>query len=386
MYITGIDQMSTNSASSKDIEAIDKSGIIDRRRVIHIFYDATRPLSCKVIQINISTTKTNSLIFDDIVMNRHNGTLSFVMVYVYECKLNTVGKTLKEQFRHGTLTMLTARQLDRETDFDRHVTANDTAQFYSKVFDNYRLSEYVDSKTLMDPRYYTQNHEYFRNGDFNPNGLREDIYALNLVGDDIIDDCTEIYQQNINSFATVRDTLLLSDNETLFGRDDDILSQASNIITDVNFVTGYDTMLNGGVFAYDSLTNSMNFDKVSFINKKYIAKETLVNELNTFMTSIQVAAEKMKKFGNIRLMYAPSLVGSKCRIVFLDHNNAISDSNSTNTITSSKSSKDSSYETTEYIGEIIDANPHQFIHRSEFEYDGIDYPFPEKERRLVNQM
>ena len=60
------------------------------------------------------------------------------------------------------------------------------------------------------------------------------------------------------------------------------------------------------------------------------------------------------------MMYNPSLLGSKCRIIYKDMNNSTSDSGLSRN--KSLSSKDSNFEVTETIGEIIDHDESIFIH------------------------
>lgn len=353
-----------------DSEIVERAGILDRRRVIHIFHDQNIS-SCKVIQINISTTKGSNVLFDQFFMNRNNGTLTFVAVYVYDCTLNLVGKTLKEQFEHGRLTLLTAKRIDRETDYDRKTTHGEAAQLFSKVYNMYHMSDYVDSRVLVHPYYYTQEHEYCQTNDFNPVGLLEDANSLSILGSDIMDDVTEIYQQNPDSFVTVRDTLMMADTRILFGEQGGIKSAASDSINEVNYLLGCDTLINGGVFVYDSQMG-MSFDKPSILCKKYMVKEHVGNEMETFMTAIDRQAKLLEtNHGSIRMFYAPSLIGSKCRVIFKDSNNAISDHGLSN------ASKDSSHEVTETIGRTIEDDG-IFVHKGLT--DGFSYTPLEKHK------
>ena len=360
------------SESFKD-EILERAGIIDRRRVIHIFFDPKQPNSCKVIQINISVTKGAGVLFDKYFMNKSNGTLSFVAVYVYDCTLNLMDKTLKEQFAHGKLTLLTAKRLDRETDFDAGITRNEHAQLYSNFYNNYNVSEYVDSRVMVAPFYYTQEHEYFERGDFSPFGLYEDLCsAFTITGSDIIDDVTELFQQNPDSFKTARDTLLFADSKILFGTG--MNSAASESIGEVNFILGCDTMVNGGVFVYDTQMG-MKFDKPSVLNKPYMSPTQSDIEIETFLTAMKMQANSIENtHGSIRVMYAPSLIGSKCRVIFKDHGMKTSDHGL------SDASKDSSYEVTETIGRNIDDNS---IFVNKHLVDGIGMPFYEQEKLKI---
>lgn len=371
-------------SKSKHAELAEKAGIIERRRFIHIFYDPKKPSSCKVIQINVSVTKGSNVLFDEFFMNRHNGTLSFVAVYIYDCQLNTVGKSLKEQFEHGSLTLLSAKRLDRETDYDSGITRNETAPLYSKTFSNYTMSDYVESRVLVNPMYYTQEHEYYSTGEYNERGMMDDIYLPNLIGMDIIDDVTVIIQQKPHLYETIRDTLMLGvggTNEILekyAPRELSYKDAASDSITTINFILGCDSMVNGGVFIYDSQMG-MKFDnKVAILCKKYIAKEQVVNELDSFITTMEAVCKGIEKHhGSIRMMYAPSLIGSKCRIIYKDMENKTSDCG----INNSESSKDSSYEITEVIGENLDSESGSMF-RNRYIDEEINYGEFEKEKLI----
>lgn len=362
-----------DSILSKDEEIRKNAGIIDARRFIHIFYDPKSPLQCKVIQINISTTKGTNVLFDPFFMNRHNGTLSFVSVYVYDCELNTVEKDLRNQFGYGKLTLLTARRCDRETDYDRGETRGEAAQLFSRTFQNYSLSDYVDSRVLVHPKYYTQEHEYYMTGDFSPNGMLDDIYIPNLIGNDIVDSVTKIYQQNPNMYKTIKDTIMISENNTLFDIDPQkpYTEEASASISDVNFVLGCDNLVNGGVFVYDSQLG-IGFKNAHIMCKNYITKETSASELESFLTTLESTGKRIEnKYGNLRLMYSPSLIGSKCRIIYKDMMNKSTDN-------LSEASKDNSHEVTEVIGEMIESD--SGVLRHNLIYEEMPYGFFEEER------
>ena len=355
---------------TKDSDIVEKAGIIDRRRAIHIFYDMNNPSSCKVIQINVSVTCGKDVLFDKTFMNRHNGSLSFIGVYVFDCELNTVGKSVKEMFTHGKLHLISARRMDRETDYDNDVTRSETAQLYSKLFQNYHVSEYVDARVLVNPKYYTQEHEYQATGDYNPDGMLDDIYIPYILGVDLIDDVTELYQQDPGLFRTIRDSIMIQNNSSLFNEStvgDE--GEASYAISNLNFNLGCDSLVNGGVFVYDS-QHGMNFKNSSIVCKKYITKEDAINEFETFMLSLQSVGKLLEgSIGSIRLMYSPSLLGSKCRVILKDFNNKVDDYGM-----KSVESKDSSHEVTQYVAEMIQDDSGLFAHRGLCE--GVQYdPF-----------
>ena len=361
----------------KEQEIIKKSGIIDRRRFIHIFYDSNNPtLTCKVIQINISTTRGTNILFDSVFMNRQNGSLSFVAVYVYECMLNTIDNNVKDKFEHGYLSLLTAKRMDRETDYDRDITRNEIANLYSKTFSNYTVSRYSDSRILVHPKFYTQEHEYYSTGDYNPNGIMDDVYLPNILGLDIVDDVTTVFQQQPSLYETIKDTLLIGGGGYI--RDSDPIKQrseqASNTIYDVNYILGCDSMVNGGIFLYDSQLG-MGFDKTSIICKEYMSVDNAKTELETFLYSLEgVGKDIEKKYGSIRLMYSPSFIGSKCKIIYKD----LYDKSTVTGYAVSNSSKDSSYEVTEVVGAMIDDDSNLFAHK-EIPED-IHYDFDEKQK------
>lgn len=335
----------------------DKAGIIDARRAIHIFYDENNPYTCKVIQINISVTKGSNILFDNTFMNRHNGSLSFIAVYTYNCKLNTTGKTLKEQFLYGELSILSARRNDRETDYDNNYTRNEYPQLYSKVFSNYRISCNLESKPLIHPKYYTQEHEYACTNDCNFNGIIDEVNNIKILGIDIVDDITKIYRQNANMFNIV-DYNLNSLQDKYFSTHMDMKS-ADNAIKEMNYINGCDSLVNG-LFVYDSQMG-INFKDAIVLCKNYISKESLQLEFETFLESLETIGKCIEKnCGSIRMIYNPSLLGSKCRIIYKDMNNSTSDSGLSRN--KSLSSKDSNFEVTETIGEIIDHDESIFIH------------------------
>ena len=374
MFIPSVTMIDDHSRN-EDIDACNRAGILDRRRIIHIFYDHMRPNSCKVIQINISTTKGANVIFDQTFMNRNNGTLSFVAVYVYDCELNTVGKTLKEQFSNGKLTLLTSKRLDRETDHDNNSTRSEATHLYSRVYENYKISEYIDSRVPVHPYYYTQEHEYVVTNDISPYGLLEDAHSLNILGRDIIDDVTEIYKQDPSNYATVRDTILIADSDIMFGPGG-LKTSASDSINEVNYLLNCDTMVNGGVFVYDSQMG-MKFDKPSIICKKFLSTESVKSELESFMEAINVQATALEnQYGSVRLMYAPSLIGSKCRIIYKDYDKKTSDHGL------SDASKDSSHEVTETIANIIDADG-MMVHKGVLE--GVGHTHMDQQR-IITQL
>lgn len=374
MFVSSYTNIVDESNKSKNTELLEKSGIIDARRIIHIFYDQNNPQTCKVIQINISITRGTHVLFDKTFMNRHNGSLSFVAVYAYDCQLSTVCKTVKDMFMHGKLSLIAAKRCDRETDYDNDFTRSEAAQLYSKIFSNYHVSDYVDSRVLVNPKYYTQEHEYHVTGDYNPNGMMDDIYQPNLSGYDIVDSNTELYQQSPRMFKTVSETLFNDSIRTNYSNKRSYIDSAADTITDMNFVLGCDNMVNGGIFVYDSQLG-MNFKNASILCKNYMTKQNSTLEFETFLISLESIGNRLEnEFGSIRLMYSPSLIGSKCRIIYKDMANSVSDDGMMN----SKSSKDSSCEITETISEHIESDSSLFAHNEV--YEGIRHDDMLKEK------
>jgi len=367
--------------TSIEDEAMKKSGIISRRRYVHIFYNENIPInSCKVIQINISTSRNKDVIFDKFLRNRHNGTLSFISVYVYDVELNGAEKNIKSKFLRGKLTLLTAKRLDRETDHDDNITYSELAPLFSKLYQNYSISEFIDARTLVNPKYYTQEHEYHSTGEFNNNGIFDDIYINSYYGSDIVDSETKIYLQDPGMFKTIKDTLLISQNEILFNgsfnKSFKKENNASKYITDVNYMLGCDNLTNGGVFTYDTQMG-MNFKNTSLICKDFISKDSATEELETFLTALEAVGKSIEsEFGSIRVMYAPSLIGSKCRILYKDFDNRSDDFGLKSD--NNNASKDSSHEVTEVVATMIDDSDGIFTHDEI--YEGIRYPELQKEK------
>lgn len=380
MFITCKKQIITdNNKFAILAEQREKAGIVDARRAIHIFYDENNPFSCKVIQINISTTKGTHVLFDKTFMNRHNGCLSFIAVYTYDCKLNTAYKTLKEKFLYGSLSIISAKRNDRETDFDNNHTRNEFPQLHSKIFSNYKISDNIDSRVLIHPKFYTQEHEYQVTNDCDFGGINNEIFDLNITGNDIVDDITEIYKQSHLMFDSVNENI---SNNNYLNRKMSINTinaiSAEDSIKELNYILGCDSLISGGVFVYDSQME-MNFKNTAILCKKYITKETALVELESFLSTIEVIGKSIEsECGSIRMMYHPSLLGSKCRIIYKDYNNTTSDSGLKNSL----SSKDSSTEVTETIGECIDHDDSLFCHEAIYGYEGIRYPELEKERLI----
>jgi len=374
MFISSANAFKSNSVLSKQDECIKLAGLIDRRRFIHVFEVPGRS-TCKVIQINISTSNGNGVLFDQYFMNRNNGTQSFISVYVYECELNPIGNTLLERFMTSSLRVLTAKRMDRETNHDTNVTRNDRIGMYSRLYDSFKSSEYSDdSKPLILPFYYTQEHEYYETGDFEPNGgLSDGALRMKIIGSDLVDSNTKIYQQDPSSFNTIMDTMQISDDHSLFGYsiNNTPKSSASELISNTNYILECDTLVNGGIFIYDSQAG-MNIKDSSIICQKYISKERVVDELQAFLNSIDSKCKEIESnFGSVRVMYAPSLLGTKCRIIFKDKENAQFDSGFSN------ASKDNSHEVTEVFGELVDSTE---LYHSKYLVEGVNYDPCYKER------
>lgn len=344
-----------------------EAGLIDRRRFLHIFHDERMGDVCKVIQVNISTTRSDKVIFES-VSNRNNGTLTFMAVYVYSCKLPHVGGSLIDRFKASELTILSAKRLDRDSDYDLGFTRNDVANLYSCTFNSYEISEYVETKLLVDPRFYTQEHEYAVENDVNP-GIRE---FSRLYGLDIVDDVTTIYLQHPKMFDTINDSLLINDDRKIMFTNAGDLLTSNEVITDFNYITGCDYTVNGGVFAYDSQLG-VNFKNSSVIGKRYMAPGQAEIELENVIIALRQIGKVLEdRYGSVRLMYSPSIIGSKCRIIYKDYDNQQADSDV-------KSSADSSYEVTEVISQMIDEDK-LFVHNTIIE--GIDYGFEQRNRLL----
>jgi len=364
-----------DSKKSRQSELREKSGLIDCRRAIHVFYDENDPFNCKVIQINISVTQGTHVMFDKTFMNRSNGTLSFIAVYTYDCKLNNSFKEIREKFINGSLSIISVKRNDRETDYTNMYTRNEFAQLYSKSFSNYRLTSNIDSRSLIHPKYYSQEHEYNDTGDCNFEGIVDSISSLYIQGSEIVDDITEIYLQDPSMFETVRDRLnnLVSMDRI---RTNGIIDSASETITEMNYILGCDSLVNGGIFVYDSEADAMNVKDTMLMCKDYIDKQSAVTELETFMASLEgIGKAIQRQHGSIRLMYSPSLLGSKCRVIYRDYNNIVSDSGMKNSL----SSKDSSHEITETIGEFIEHDDSLFTHEQVLE----DIRYPELQKQKI---
>jgi len=356
-----------DSLLSKHGENAKEAGLIDRRRFIHIFHDERIGDVCKVIQVNISTTRSDKVIFES-VSNRDNGTLSFMAVYVYSCQLPHIGGSLIDRFKVSELTILSAKRLDRDSDYDLGFTRNDVANLYSCTFNSYEISEYVETKLLVDPRFYTQEHEYAVENDVNP-GIRE---FTRLYGLDIIDDVTTLYLQHPKMFDTINDSLLINDDKKIMFTNDSELRSSNEVISDLNFITGCDYTVNGGVFAYDTQMG-MNFRNSSVIGKKYMTPGHAEIEIENVMFALRQIGKVIEdRYGSVRLMYSPSIIGSKCRIIYKDYDNQQADSDVS-------SSADSSYEVTDVISQMIDEDK-LFVHNSIVE--GIDYGFEQRNRLL----
>lgn len=378
--------INASSFDKKDIDDSKKSilasqreaaGIIDARRSIYIFYDEKNPLECKVIQINISTTIGTKILFDKTFMNRHNGTLSFIAVYTYDCKLNTAYKTLKEQFLNGILTLVSVKRSDRETDHDNQYTRNEFIQLYSSLLPHYRLSSNIDARVVIHPRFYTQEHEYYVTNECNFDGILDIVCSLHLTGKDIVDDITAIYRQDVAMFKTIQDKLTTSRMFETINYGNDARTEASDVIRELNYTLTYDTLVNGGVFIYDTRENRSAFKDSSILCQKYINKAAAVDELQSFLLTLENIGTNIKnRDGDVTILYTPSLLGSKCRVIYRDYNNQVSDCG----LQESISTKDSSFEVTETIGEFLDDDNSVFVHNEVCE--DIRFDDMQKERLM----
>lgn len=328
--------------ASKFDETIKNVGLLDCRRYLHIFHDEKMGNTCKVIQVNISTTRGTNVLFNKWFINKNNGTETNIAVYIYECKLDITRPTLYDKFRTSDLSLLSARSLYRETDHDRGITRSEQCGLHSSKWSAWDLSDYLEARIIVDPKYYCQEHELFINGDVIPYGISEEGYHVFLKGDDLIDANTEVIRHNSDKFATIRDTLLLCD-------DTDITNRAAGgnlIISSHNYWTSCDSLVNGGIFMYDSLTNSVNFTNNPYIlSKKYISQGDVKREIEEFLLSLANVGETLsEEYGNIQILYSPSIIGSKCKILYRDF-----DENNVAT-----GSIDNGHEITNYIGDIVD--------------------------------
>ncbi len=357
----------------KAVTATKNSHLVDRRRFINIFADPDAGFNgadtrCRAIQINISTSKAEGVMFDNVVIDRlSDTTLSYVTVYIYNVEL-APGMDLKERFRFSKCELVASKRLDRQVNHTTKEVGSESANLFSKVYANHGKSEWRDVRgCIPDPRYYTSEYEFHYTGDYNPNGILGGIDQF-FVGNELLDDETQLIIRKPSDFNTIKDMLFINDEVENY-RLDDVNGAASRMIANVNDIIGMDNLVNGGVLVYDTQLGK-NFVGGSIISKPYLTDSAAKSEFDELMMAIDSSAKEVeKKFGSIRLMYSPSLLGSKNRIIFKDYNNLSSDG--------INASKDSGYEVNETVGTLIDEG--SFINEGLVEDLHYDQPlFKEK--------
>jgi len=355
--------------ASKNETAKKRSGIIDSTRQIFIFYDETlTPQRCKVIQINLSASRGKEIVFDG-VMNRYNSTLSFAATYVYDLVLNTREVGLLNQFMHGYLYLVSAKRIDRETDYDMKLTKGEGTNFGTKRVPDMHGEAVVmtDVRPMVRPEYYTLDHAYNLSGDLDTtNTSIKDLYGAPIYGWKIMDENTKVFQLKPADFETIME-------EVGFHRDDKSHSVVEaiyprEIIRTVNGVVALNSLVANTDIVWDGVKKRIGVfaprrKDSGFLFSDYITDRHKYEEIVDLSTAVEAACREAEhEYGTIQAWFHPSIVGTKCKVVFMDRlaNNL-----------QLKQSMDSGAEIVEVVENDIFENPAN-DHWFEAGYDGRD--------------
>ncbi len=324
-----------------------KAGIIDKRRYLHIFHDPKYPTKCKIIQINISVTLARHVIQTSSFSNANNGTISYVGVYVYDCKL-VGGGSLRDKVLRSEFDLVTVKRFDRDCDHDTGEVFMDEVNVYSSLFPRYDPEDEIDTKPLVDPRYYTQEHEYHSNG--NLEGCVMGVKSIpKIYGMHLLDDATEMVNWDMDKFETIKYEMMNGSSDKVEDFSTDILSRRTgDMIFHNNKELRLNSLLNGGIFAYETGLQPV-YNHGSIICKKYVSDDHANNQIKRFIRTLTNNAQLLEKeHGPIRVHYTPSLMGSRCEVFFKDYNNHRVTGNADNC-----ASKDGGYEVNEVVQSAI---------------------------------
>jgi hypothetical protein len=320
----GIQSISRNQNKADNLK---KSGVISCRRSITIFKTDNNPY-CKVIIMNSSINNGKNMIFGDPYFRKDNACQHFLNIYTMDCELDVLESIgIERQFLNGLLNITSMKTIHRFTDYNENeTTCTKTPNLYSDnpMLKNYRVTDILgvrDINPLIDPRYYTQEHEFQETGDCNEYGIictendRFD-FPYNIKGRDLIDPFTKVFLKPISEYNSSLERKPDKYNLVL---DTNI---ADETIDMVNLDNNHgDTLLLRAQFVYDSLSNEIKHDnRFMFDGFKYMLKEDLRLEVEAINSILLARGKSLEMiYGNIIIFYRIDPTGSYCRIVLRDH-------------------------------------------------------------------
>ena len=312
------------------------AGIIDKRRLIHLFRDPNDYTGkIKVILVNISASSTNKMNHTTVnILNRSHGVVNFMASYGFEGVMDITEKDLLLQFATAILTLKTARRIVRETDTYINVTRhNDNAMLYSETHPDRSMGDVIDP---INPQFYTAEQESAITGDINDiysnRNTTIDNYVKNdYLGRNLIDDVTHIQLHHMKDYSNVHTSLFgtnasettnyVSDEDLYYEQDttpDPLAHVIEDTINSINNTHGLDTSVHGGLFIYDS-QKGWNYDGGGVMFANNVTQEHVRKELLDYTSTLRSHFEDIEaKHGSIYLLYAPDITGDNCRIIFKD--------------------------------------------------------------------
>jgi len=308
-----------------------KSGIVDCLRHIFIFYDELlTPKKCKVIQINLSVSKCSKSLAFEHVLNPYNGTIAYAATYVYDLTLNVREMGILNQFLHGYLKLISARRIDRDTDWDNKVTKHEGANIGTKDVPGMHseCTGLGDVKVIVAPQYYTLDHMYNATGDVDlSSSSLVNLYGIPISGMDIVDETTKVMVMKPNDFTSmVRDMGVWNDGVQMGSMSENFDGgNPSDLIYEVDNTTGLNSLVSNTDIIWDGTTGRLGVivpkkGDAGFIFSDYVTKDHKRDELDELISVVQATCQRIEhEYGTIKAFFHPSILGTKCKINFLDY-------------------------------------------------------------------
>ena len=170
---------------------------------------------------------------------------------------------------------------------------------------------------IIPPEYYTEGHMYAKTSDYF--GIHCYDYCYTVHASDLYDETTKVIIMNINFWATMKTEILskLMTNDlslqNTFTISDELNSSFENLVGE------------NGIFIYDSNALGLGEAKATIKGGSVPLKEFYHNQFlqsnikAAFQTFFRRCKDIENKFGNIRVMCYPSIVGTKFKAYFRDY-------------------------------------------------------------------
>lgn len=298
-------------------EILEASGLLEVKRYIILFTDQTLPRTRqtmgRAIQINLSTSKAESLVYEK-VNQRANTTVTKMVVFAY----NAVLPLGSDNPAEGEFILMNGISTAKESNHSSNQCFRSDLLTYDRSLatrdfpDDFK--DYSGGIGFMtDPRYYSIQHQHALTFDFDD--IRHTMISLSYTGEELIDKFTEIQLADIKVFESTYNQLKGIENFS----DDKYNPNTSEMNNLQLYYPTVDTMIQKAIFSYD--TNlGIKLEGGIVPHQKYIIQDSVKQDISNIFFEMKTAAKLIEQeHGAISMYLWPNATGNKMKIHYNDY-------------------------------------------------------------------